>query len=74
MLSDKILLLTGASSGIGTVLLEHFIGRMQYIITSNRADLSEFLNLKPKPSNLDHIPLDLTIEANCQKLFRYITD
>ncbi|MHA1358996.1 MAG: SDR family NAD(P)-dependent oxidoreductase, partial [Candidatus Helarchaeota archaeon] len=37
-------------------------------------DLSEFLNLKPKPSNLDHIPLDLTIEANCQKLFRYITD
>jgi NAD(P)-dependent dehydrogenase (short-subunit alcohol dehydrogenase family) len=74
MLSNKILLLTGASSGIGSVLLEHFIGRMQQVITSNRKDLSEFLTIEPTPSNLEHLALDLTIEANCQELFHHIKE
>ncbi len=72
MLANKVLLLTGASSGIGSALMEYFIDKVHYIITSNRKKISEFLAIEPFPSNLDHLPLDLTIENNIQDLFQYV--
>lgn len=72
MLANKVLLLTGASSGIGSALMEYFIEKVQTMITSNRKELSKFLAITPIPSNLDHLPLDLTIEGNVQNLFQHI--
>lgn len=74
MLSNKIVLLTGASSGIGSTLLEYFLDKVQYLITSNRKELTEFLPLDSPPSNLEHVAMDLTIESNVKKLFQHIKE
>lgn len=72
MLTNKVLLLTGASSGIGSSLMEYFIDKVQQMITSNRKPLSKFLTIKPTPKNLDHLPLDLTIEESVQNLIQHV--
>ncbi|MHA1379134.1 MAG: SDR family oxidoreductase, partial [Candidatus Helarchaeota archaeon] len=72
MFSDKILLITGASGGIGYSIMEHFVANVKNLITSSRKKLSDFLKLKYIPGNLEHIPLDLTIEKNIIELFNYI--
>ena len=74
MLSNKVLLLTGASSGIGSTLMEYFADKVQHIITSNRRQLNEFSPFKSIPPNLEHIPGDLTNENDVQRLFQHIKD
>ncbi|NVM52100.1 MAG: SDR family oxidoreductase [Candidatus Helarchaeota archaeon] len=73
-MSKKVLLLTAASGGIGNTLMEYFVDKVQYMITSNRKKLTEFLTLKPIPPNIEHVPRDLTIEDNVRSLFQHITD
>lgn len=72
MLSSKIILITGASGGIGYAIMENFVGKVKYLITSSRKELSEFMKLDPPPENLEHISKDLTIEEDVKELFRYI--
>ncbi|MHA1298550.1 MAG: SDR family oxidoreductase [Candidatus Helarchaeota archaeon] len=72
MFSDKILLITGASGGIRYSIMEHFVANVKNLITSSRKKLSDFLKLKYVPGNLEHVPLDLTIEKNIIELFNYI--
>ncbi len=72
MISNKVLLLAGASSGIGSALLEYFIDKVQFLITSNRRDLS--LPLESPPPNLEHLPCDLTREDAVQGIFQHIQE
>ncbi len=72
MLSNKVLLITGASGGIGYVIMENFVNRVKFLITSSRKNQSEFMKLNPIPKNLAHLSKDLTIEKNVQELFNYI--
>ncbi|MHA1266376.1 MAG: SDR family oxidoreductase [Candidatus Helarchaeota archaeon] len=74
MLADKIILLTGASSGIGTVILKRFLPEVKFLITSNRKDLSEFSPFQGIPPNLKHIKGDLTIEEDVRQLFQAIQE
>lgn len=74
MLTNKTLLLTGASSGIGMALLEYFIDKVQYIITSNRKGLMDFFPSATPPDNLEHLSRDLTVESDVESLFQYIAD
>ncbi|MFX1294976.1 MAG: SDR family oxidoreductase [Promethearchaeota archaeon] len=71
---NKILLLTGASGGIGKPILEYFLVKVPQVITSNRKELSEFWNKEKIPTNLDHLPRDLTIEKNVIEVFQHIKD
>ncbi len=72
MLTNKIFLLTGASSGIGLVLMDYFMDKVQFIFTSNRKKFEDFSPFKLKPNNLEHFSMDLTIESNIEKLFQQI--
>jgi 3-hydroxybutyrate dehydrogenase len=72
MFENKVLLLTGASGGIGNAIMDHFTTKVQSITTSNRKSLDQFLINKIKPANLEHFTHDLTIEADVQDLFRRI--
>jgi len=74
MFSNKVLLLTGASGGIGSAIMDHFAKKIQSITTSSRKKLNEFLTIKIKPENLEHIPRDLTIEDNVIDLFRQVIE
>jgi len=74
MLLNKILLLTGASSGIGMALLEYFKDKVTYLITSNRKELLNSFPSPLPPTNWEHLPKDLTVEANVESLFQYIAD
>ncbi len=72
MLSEKTILITGASSGIGTPLLEFLTPKVKHMITSNRRNLDEFSPFKSNPSNLEHLDRDLTIESDIETLFQHI--
>ncbi len=72
MLSEKVLLITGVSGGIGYAIMEDLVIKIKNLITSSRKKLTDFLKLDPVPRNLEHIPLDLTIEKNVQDLFQQI--
>jgi 3-hydroxybutyrate dehydrogenase len=72
LFSAETLLLTGASGGIGNCILEDFIDKVKFMITSNRSILNNFLKIDPKPDNLKHLTLDLTSEENVESLFNQI--
>lgn len=72
MFFEKILLLTGASGGIGYCILEDLIDKVKFMITSNRSDLNIFLKMDLKPDNLKHLALDLTSEDNVKSLCNQI--
>jgi len=69
-LSEKIVLITGVGGGIGTVLLEHFIGKPKFFISSSRTEDVGITN--PELHNFKHFSLDLTVEKNVEKLFSEI--
>jgi len=74
MLANKILLLTGASSGIGSALLDYFVDKVQFVVSANRQKLAEFFQSKTPPSNLEHLSKDLTIDTEGKSLFQHIID
>lgn len=72
MLGKKILCVTGASSGIGSVLITHFVDKVLHLFTANRRTLAEFSPWQSIPANLSHIPSDLTQEVDVAHLFQFI--
>ncbi|MHA1298546.1 MAG: SDR family oxidoreductase [Candidatus Helarchaeota archaeon] len=69
---NKIVLITGVSGGIGYPIMEYFVDKVKYLITSSRKKLSQFSKFKQIPKNLQHIPLDLVMEENVIELFDII--
>ncbi|KYC46614.1 MAG: 3-hydroxybutyrate dehydrogenase [Candidatus Methanofastidiosum methylothiophilum] len=72
-LREKIVLLTGASGGIGKPLLEHFNRNVKILIGSGRKNLQDFTKIK-EDEKFDYVPMDLTSEDNIKFLFSYIID
>ena len=60
-LSEKIVLLTGASGGIGKSLLEHLNGNVKVLVGSGRKNLQDFTRIK-ESEKFDYIPMDLISE------------
>ncbi len=69
MLSEKVILITGASGGIGISLIKNFVPKVKFIISSSRKHLSE---TSQAPKNYEHIALDLTSEEEVFRLFEYV--
>jgi 3-hydroxybutyrate dehydrogenase len=69
MLAEKVVLITGASGGIGLALIESFMYKVKKLISSSRKPITDLFALDNVPENYEHIPLDLTIEKNVEDLF-----
>ncbi|KYC50790.1 MAG: 3-hydroxybutyrate dehydrogenase [Candidatus Methanofastidiosum methylothiophilum] len=72
-LSEKVVLLTGASGGIGKSLLEHLNGNVKILIGSGRKNLQDFTRIK-ESDKFNYMPMDLTSEDNIKFLFSYIIE
>jgi NAD(P)-dependent dehydrogenase (short-subunit alcohol dehydrogenase family) len=72
-LSEKVVLLTGASGGIGKPLLEHLNRNVKVLIGSGRKNLQEFTRIK-EDEKFNYMPMDLNSEDNIKFLFSYIID
>ena len=72
-LSEKIVLLTGASGGIGKSLLEHLNGNVKVLVGSGRKNLQDFTRIK-ESEKFDYIPMDLISEDNIKFLLNYIVE
>lgn len=72
-LSEKIVLLTGASGGIGKPLLEHLNGKVKILIGSGRKNLQDFTRMK-EDEKFNYMPMDLNSEDNVKFLFNYIVE
>ncbi|NYT13002.1 MAG: SDR family oxidoreductase [Candidatus Methanofastidiosa archaeon] len=72
-LSEKIVLLTGASGGIGKPLLEHLNRNVKILIGSGRKNLQDFTRIK-EDEKFNYMPMDLNSEDNIKFLFSYIND
>ncbi|NPV50233.1 MAG: SDR family oxidoreductase [Candidatus Methanofastidiosum sp.] len=72
-LSEKIVLLTGASGGIGKPLLEHLNRNVKILIGSGRKNLQDFTRIK-EDDKFNYMPMDLNSEDNIKFLFSYIND
>lgn len=72
-LSDKIVLLTGASGGIGKSLLEHLNGNVKVLVGSGRKNLHDFTRIK-ESEKFNYMPMDLISEDNIKFLFSYIVE
>ncbi|MBD3187485.1 SDR family NAD(P)-dependent oxidoreductase [Candidatus Bathyarchaeota archaeon] len=68
MTPGSVAIITGVSGGIGRAILKAFHPRFERIFTASRRDIAEFWDGK-YPSNTSHVPGDLTIESNVQRLF-----
>lgn len=71
--SEKIVLLAGASGGIGKPLLEHLNRNVKVLIGSGRKNLNDFTKLK-EDDKFDYMPMDLNSEDNLKFLFSYIIE
>ncbi len=72
-ITDKIVLLAGASGGIGKPLLEHLNRNVKVLIGSGRKNLQDFTRLK-EDEKFNYMPMDLSSEENIKFLFSYIVD
>ena len=72
-ISEKIVLLTGASGGIGKPLLEHLNRNVKILIGSGRKNLHDFTRIK-EDEKFNYMPMDLNSEDNIKFLFSYIND
>jgi NAD(P)-dependent dehydrogenase (short-subunit alcohol dehydrogenase family) len=72
-LSEKVVLLTGASGGIGKPLLEHLNRNVKILIGSGRKNLQEFTRIK-EDEKFNYMPMDLNSEDNIKFLFSYIIE
>ncbi|NYT03631.1 MAG: SDR family oxidoreductase [Candidatus Methanofastidiosa archaeon] len=72
-LSEKVVLLTGASGGIGKPLLEHLNRNVKVLIGSGRKNLQDFTRIK-EDEKFNYMPMDLNSEDNIKFLFSYIID
>ncbi|MCC7572247.1 MAG: SDR family oxidoreductase [Candidatus Methanofastidiosum sp.] len=72
-LSEKIILLTGASGGIGKPIFEHLNGNVKVLIGSGRKNLQDFTRIK-EDEKFNYMPMDLNSEDNLKFLFSYIIE
>ncbi len=72
-ISEKVVLLTGASGGIGKPLLEHLNRNVKILIGSGRKNLQDFTRLK-EDEKFNYVPMDLNSEENVKFLFSYIVE
>lgn len=72
MLSEKVVLVTGASGGIGLTVILNFMFKTKNLISASRMQIKDFFISESPPENYEHLPLDLTIEENVNMLFDYI--
>ncbi|HNZ87478.1 MAG TPA: SDR family oxidoreductase [Methanofastidiosum sp.] len=72
-LSEKIVLVTGASGGIGKPLIEHLNRNVKVLIGSGRKNLQDFTKLK-EDEKFNYVPMDLNSEDNIKFLFSYIIE
>ncbi len=70
-LSEKVVLLTGSSGGLGKPILEHLKGNVKILIGSGRKNLLDFTKIK-EDEKFNYMPMDLTSEENIKFLFSYI--
>ncbi len=71
--SEKIVLLTGASGGIGKPLLEHLNGNVKVLIGSGRKNLNDFTKIK-EDEKFNYMPMELNSKDNIKFLFSYIIE
>lgn len=72
-LSEKVVLLTGASGGIGKPIFEHLNRNVEILIGSGRKNLQDFTRIK-EDEKFNYMPMDLNSEDNIKFLFSYIID
>jgi NAD(P)-dependent dehydrogenase (short-subunit alcohol dehydrogenase family) len=72
-LSEKVILLTGASGGIGKPILEHLNRNVKILIGSGRKNLQNFTRIK-EDEKFNYMPMDLDSEDNLKFLFSYIIE
>jgi len=72
-LSEKVILLTGASGGIGKPILEHLNRNVKVLIGSGRKNLQDFTRIK-EDEKFNYMPMDLNSEDNLKFLFSYIIE
>ncbi len=73
-LNSKIVILTGASGGIGRAIMDAFLPKVQHLITSSRSDLGKLVPMADAPANRTHIQGDLTQEEDVSHLFEEILE
>jgi len=72
-LSEKVILLTGASGGIGKPIFEHLNRNVKVLIGSGRKNLQDFTRIK-EDEKFNYMPMDLNSEDNLKFLFSYIIE